>query len=120
MERADALTKWLDALVTNFSDRIHPAGGEVYARASEIMRHWQRTDVRVRYHDVLLAATAQIYGHGLLTEEITGLWLLGECQSGVPLSEAPSADVVLHPLKADGANARVRSLLNGATTTSLA
>ena len=42
-ERVDALTKWLDALVTNFSDRIHPPGGEVYARASEIMRNWQRT-----------------------------------------------------------------------------
>ena len=67
-ERVDALTKWLDALVTNFSDRIHPLDGEVYTRASEIMRHWQPVPVRVRYHDVLLAATAQVYGHGLLTD----------------------------------------------------
>ena len=67
-ERVHALTKWLDALVTNFSDRIHPLDGEVYTRASEIMRHWQPLRVRVRYHDVLLVATAQVYGHGLLTD----------------------------------------------------
>ena len=77
-ERVDALTKWLDALVTNFSDRIHPLDGEVYTRASEIMRHWQRVPVRVRYHDVLLAATAQVYGHGLLTDRAVfdfGSWV---------------------------------------------
>ena len=67
-ERVEALTKWLDALVTNFSDRIHPLDGEVYTRASEIMRHWKPVHVRIRYHDVLLFATAQIYGHGLLTD----------------------------------------------------
>ena len=43
----------------------------------------------------MLVAMAQVYGHGLADEEIAGLWLLGECLSGVPLSEAPSADVVL-------------------------
>ena len=77
-ERVDALTKWLDALVTSFSDRIHPLDGEVYTRASEIMRHWQRVPVRVRYHDVLLAATAQVYGHGLLTDRAVfdyGSWV---------------------------------------------
>ena len=76
VERADALTKWLDGLVTNFSDRIHPAVGEVYARATEITCNWQPTGARVRYHDVLLAATAQLYGHGLLTKRLPvfGSW----------------------------------------------
>ena len=74
--RADTLTKWLDGLVTNFRDRIHPIDGEVNARASEIMRHWQGNAVRVRYHDVLLVATAQVYGHGLLTNRfpVFGAW----------------------------------------------
>ena len=69
-ERVEGLTKWLDALVTNFRDRIHPLDGKVYTRASDIMRHWQRIPIRVRYHDVLLAATAQVYGHGLLTDRV--------------------------------------------------
>jgi predicted nucleic acid-binding protein len=69
-ERVDGLTKWLDALITNFSDRIHPLDGKVYTRASYIMRHWQPIPIRVRYHDVLLAATAQVYGHGLLTDRV--------------------------------------------------
>ena len=76
MERADALTKWLDGLVTNFSDRIHPIDEEVYARASEITRNWQPTGVRVRHHDTMLVAMAQIYGHGLLTKRLPvfGSW----------------------------------------------
>ena len=42
-------------------------------------------------------------------------------QTGVPLSEAPSTDVVLHPLKADILSpiARARSLLNGGMASSL-
>ena len=76
VERANALTKWLDGLVTNFSDRIHPAGDEVFGRATEITRNWQRTCAGVRHHDVLLAATAQLYGHGLLTKRLPvfGAW----------------------------------------------
>ena len=73
-ERVDALTKWLDGLVTNFSDRIDPLDGKVAARATEIR---QRTGfISVRYHDALLAATAQLYGHGLLTKRLPafGAW----------------------------------------------
>src|SRR5208337_3746306 len=86
-ERVDALTKWLDALVTNFSDRIHPLDGKVYTRASEIMRRWQRVPVPVRYHDVLLAATAQVYGHGLLTDSAAfdfGSWVSVKVASPPP------------------------------------
>ena len=42
------------------------------------MSHWQPVPVRVRYHDVLLAATAQVYGHGLLTDRAVfdyGSWV---------------------------------------------
>jgi len=76
VERANALTKWLDGLVTNFSDRIHPVDVKVVARATEIKCNWQRTGVSVQYHDVLLAATAQLYGHGLLTKRLPvfGAW----------------------------------------------
>ena len=76
MERANALTKWLDGLVTNFSDRIHPIDDEVYTRTSEIIRNWQRTGVRVRHHDVVLVAMARVYAHGLLTKRLPvfGSW----------------------------------------------
>ena len=76
VKRSNALTKWLDGLVTNFSDRIHPLDVKVAARAREIRCNWQQTGVSVRYHDVLLAATAQLYGHGLLTKRLPvfGAW----------------------------------------------
>ena len=69
-------TKWLDGLVTNFSDKIHPTDDKVHARTSEITRNWQRTGAGVRQHDVLLVATAQFYGHGLLTKRLPvfGSW----------------------------------------------
>ncbi len=74
-----------------------------------------------RFHDVLLVATAQVHGHCLLTKRdaVFGAWTGG--QTGVPLSEAPSTDVVLHPLKADipAPITRARSLLNGGMASSL-
>jgi predicted nucleic acid-binding protein len=76
VERAVVLTKWLDGLVTNFSDRIHLTDSEVYAHSAEIIHNRQPTGVRVRYHDVMLVATARIYGHGLLTKRfpVFGSW----------------------------------------------
>jgi hypothetical protein len=76
VERANALTKWLDGLVTNFSDRIHPTDDEVYTRTREIIRNWQPTGVRVSQHDVMLVAMARVYGHGLLTKRfpVFGSW----------------------------------------------
>ena len=74
--RAEALTKWLDGLVTNFSDRIHPVDVKVAARAGELMRNLQAGPDRHRFHDALLVATAQIYGHGMLTkrDRVFGSW----------------------------------------------
>ena len=68
--RAEALTKWLDGLVTNFSDRIHPVDVKVAARAGDLMRHLRvgPGHPRHRFHDALLVATAQVYGHGILTK----------------------------------------------------
>lgn len=62
-----ALQAWLKNLVTHYHDRIHPVDAEVAARAGalikpcEISKGWLLCDA-------LLAATAQIHGHGLLTE----------------------------------------------------
>ena len=74
--RAEALTKWLDGLVTNFSDRIHPVDVKVAARAGELMRDLRAGPVRHRFYDALLLATAQIFGHVLLTKRdaVFGSW----------------------------------------------
>ena len=74
--RAEALTKWLDDLVTNFSDRIHPVDVKVAARAGELVRSRRVGFPIHRFHDVLLVATAQIYGHGIVTkrEPVFGSW----------------------------------------------
>ena len=56
------LDKWLDGIVANFSDRIHPVDAQVVARTGVLMRISFR-----RFHDALLVATAQVHGHGLLT-----------------------------------------------------
>ena len=56
------LDKWLDGIVANFSDTIHPVDAQVASRAGAIMRHPIR-----RLHDALLVATAQVHGHDLLT-----------------------------------------------------
>jgi predicted nucleic acid-binding protein len=56
------LDKWLDCVVANFSDRIHPVDAQVASRAGALMRNPFR-----RLHDALLVATAQVHGHDLLT-----------------------------------------------------
>ena len=106
--------------VTTFSDVIHPVDVKVAVRAGELMRSWRGGFPLHRFHDVLLVATAQVHGHCLLTtrDAVFGAW------TGVklgPLSEAPSTDVVLHPLKADilAPIARARALFNGGMASSL-
>jgi toxin FitB len=75
-KRAEALQAWLDGLVTTFSDRIHPIDIHVAVRAGRLLPYRQEGLIRDRFHDVILAATAQIHGHGLLTKRVTvfGAW----------------------------------------------
>ena len=100
-------------LVTTFSDVIHPIDVKVAVRPSELMRSWRGGLPLHRFHDVLLVAKAQVHGHRQLTKRdaVSGAWTGVERS---PLSEAPSTDVVLHPLKADilAPIARARVLLN--------
>jgi toxin FitB len=76
-KRADALHQWLDGLITTFSDRIHPIDVNVAIRAGRLLPYRQQSDdARHRFHDAVLAATAQIHGHRLLTKRVTilGAW----------------------------------------------
>ncbi len=74
--RAEALSKWLEGLVTNFSDRIHPVDVKVATRAGEIMRSWRAGLLPHRFHDMLLVATAQVYGHVVTKRDrVFGSWL---------------------------------------------
>jgi toxin FitB len=76
-KRADALQAGLDGLVTTFRDRIHPIDVNVAIRAGRLLPYRQQADdPRHRFHDAVLAATAQIHGHRLLTKRVTifGVW----------------------------------------------
>ena len=75
-ERADSLQRWIDGLVTTFADRIHSVDAEVALRAGRLMSSCQAGYPRHRFHDVVLVATAQVYGHGLLTKRdgVFGAW----------------------------------------------
>jgi toxin FitB len=75
-KRADALQAWLDGLIKTFWDRIHPVDVNVAIRAGRLLPHRQQSDdARHRFRDVL-AATAQIHGHHLLTKRVSifGAW----------------------------------------------
>jgi toxin FitB len=75
-KRAEGLQAWLDGLVTTFSDRIHPIDIHVAVRAARLLPYRQIGPARHRFHDAVLAATAQVQGHGLLTkrEPVFGPW----------------------------------------------
>jgi predicted nucleic acid-binding protein len=75
-DRRDALRKWLDGLVTTFGDRIHPVDADVAMRAGRLLIRCNAGPARHRFHDALLAATAQIHGHNLLTKRdaVFGAW----------------------------------------------
>jgi predicted nucleic acid-binding protein len=70
-KRAEALQAWFDGLVTTFSDRIHPIDIHVAVRAGSLLPYRQEGLPRDRFYDVVLAATAQIHGHGLLTKRVS-------------------------------------------------
>jgi toxin FitB len=74
--RTCALRDWLDGLISTFSDRIHLVDAAVAIRAGKLLPHCHTGLPRYRFHDVVLAATAQMHGHGLLTkrEGVFGPW----------------------------------------------
>jgi predicted nucleic acid-binding protein len=74
--RLCALRDWLDGLTSAFSDRIHLVDAAVAVRAGELLSHCHTALPRYRFHDVVLVATAQTHGHGLLTkrEGVFGAW----------------------------------------------
>jgi toxin FitB len=74
--RISALQDWLDGLLSAFGDRIHPADAAIAVRAGRLLPFCNQGHVRHRFHDVVLVATAQMHGHGLLTkrEGVFGAW----------------------------------------------
>ena len=75
-ERANSLQVWIDGLVSTFGDRIHSVDAEVALRAGRLMSSCQAGYARHCFHDAVLVATAQVYGHGLLTKRdgVFGAW----------------------------------------------
>jgi len=75
-QRAGALRKWLEGLVSDFVDRIHPIDSKIALRAGGLLPYCQAGRPRHRFHDAILVATAQVHGHGLLTkrEDVFSGW----------------------------------------------
>ncbi len=65
--RTDGLRSWLDYLVANFPDRIHPVDINIAVRAGALWRETYLANPKVRFHDAVLSATAEFHGHTLLT-----------------------------------------------------
>jgi hypothetical protein len=74
--RAAALDAWLEGIVAHYGDRIYPVDAKVAMRAGVLSGP--------RLADLLLAATAQIHGHGLLTTRIDNFIPL---QTGIELKD---------------------------------
>jgi predicted nucleic acid-binding protein len=75
-QRANAQRNWLDEIIARFADRIHPVDVAIAVRAGELLAS-RTTGLHLhRFHDVLLVATAQMHGHGLITRRDTtfGPW----------------------------------------------
>jgi len=73
---AKALRIWLDKIIDRFGDRIHPVDAAIAMRAGSLFRCRTIGLPIHHFHDVLLVATAQSHGHGLITrrEETFGPW----------------------------------------------
>ena len=65
--RADALDAWLEGIVANYGDRIYPVDAEVAMCAGELMNRSRAFAAR-NFSDLLLAATARVHNHALVTE----------------------------------------------------
>ena len=65
--RKAALDAWLERIVAHYGDRIHPVDAQVAKLAGVLMNRSQALG-GWRLSDPLLAATARIHGHALVTE----------------------------------------------------
>jgi predicted nucleic acid-binding protein len=65
--RRAELDAWLERIVAHYGDRIHPVDAEVAKLAGVLMNRSQALG-GWRLSDPLLAATAKIHGHALVTE----------------------------------------------------
>lgn len=83
LQRATAQRKWLDEVIAQFADRIHPIGPDIAKRAGEFLPMVKNGLPCHRLHDALLIATAQTYGHRLLTKRdgVFGPWARVEMQT---------------------------------------
>ena len=66
-QRASAQHNWLNGIITRFPDRFHPVDAMIALRAGALLPSLTGSLPLHRFHDALLVATAQIYGHGLVT-----------------------------------------------------
>ena len=68
--RASDLSRWLDRMVNFHSERILPVDARIGALAAELAHgaRGDRRDLPVSYF--LIAATARIHNHGLLTNDV--------------------------------------------------
>jgi predicted nucleic acid-binding protein len=75
-QRGEALRIWFDEITRRFADRIHPVDTAIAIRAGGVLPSLTNALPRHRFHDALLVATAQLYGHGLITRRdgIFGPW----------------------------------------------
>jgi predicted nucleic acid-binding protein len=86
--RAAELDAWLQGILAH-GDRIYPVDAQVAKLAGALMNQ-SRTFAGLNLSDGLLAATAQIHGHGLLTERkaafspLTGIKLWDPFDQGLP------------------------------------
>jgi len=73
---AEALRNWLDRIIDRFGDRIHPVDTVIARRAGSLLPYRTVGLPIHHFHDVLLVATAQRHGHGLVTRRDTvfGPW----------------------------------------------
>jgi predicted nucleic acid-binding protein len=73
---AKALRNWLDRTIERFGDRIHPVDAAIAMRAGSLLACRTVGLPIHHFHDVLLVATAQRHGHGLVTRRDTvfGRW----------------------------------------------
>lgn len=65
---AAEMDEWLGGLVAHYSTRIHPVDAKVATRAGVLMRQTRDYRGRANLPNLLIAATAEVHGHGLLTE----------------------------------------------------
>jgi predicted nucleic acid-binding protein len=73
---AESLRSWLHSVIDRFGDRIHPVDAAIAMRAGSLLPYRTVGLPIHHFHDVLLVATAQRHGHGLVTRRDTvfGPW----------------------------------------------